>query len=294
MPVLHLPQLIGLALGHRQHDHGLQAPPGAGGPRAGDRRGLVLRIPGAAERPLRGLRPVRGAMVVYDAPDCWKCVEVKAALDALGLAYDAVTVRGDPAARAALVAAQGEPPQVPMLLDGDIAVWDRRRILAYLRQTYGTAEDGEAPYRGAARSSWAASAAWTTPPAIAARAGGGAYHGPVSQISSVTAATRSALPAPCVSCVFWQHDRLITDERHKEAWAESFGAPPRRLRARAARRRGVPRDGPVRPRAAPSRAPWPCPPARRRATPPWSPAPSSRATTREGAASACCWRRSPT
>ncbi len=45
----------------------------------------------------------------------------------------------------------------------------------------------------------------------------------MSQITSVTAATRSALPAPCISCVFWQHDRLVTDERHKAAWAESFG-----------------------------------------------------------------------
>lgn len=45
----------------------------------------------------------------------------------------------------------------------------------------------------------------------------------MSQISPVTASTRSALPPPCVSCVFWQHDRLVTDERHKAAWAESFG-----------------------------------------------------------------------
>ena len=41
MPVLHLPQLIGLALGHRHRDHGLQAPPGAGRPRAGDRRSVI-------------------------------------------------------------------------------------------------------------------------------------------------------------------------------------------------------------------------------------------------------------
>jgi glutaredoxin len=85
----------------------------------------------------------RRPLVVYDAPDCWKCVEVKAALEDLGLPYEAVTVRGDPAARAALVAAQGEPPQVPMLVDGGLAVWDRRRILAYLRQTYGTPAPGE-------------------------------------------------------------------------------------------------------------------------------------------------------
>lgn len=88
------------------------------------------------------------AVVLYDAPDCWKCVEVKAALDALGLPYDAVTVRGDPVARAALVAAQGEPPQVPMLVDGALAVWDRRRILAYLAETYGAGPaEGAATFR---------------------------------------------------------------------------------------------------------------------------------------------------
>jgi glutathione S-transferase len=85
-------------------------------------------------------------VVLYDAPSCWKCLEVKEALDALGLEYDAVTVRGDAAARAALVAAQGEPPQVPMLVDGALAVWDRRRILAYLAQTYA-GETGGTPYR---------------------------------------------------------------------------------------------------------------------------------------------------
>ena len=87
-------------------------------------------------------------MVLYDAPDCWKCVEVKDALVGHGIAFEAVTVRGDPAARAALVAAQGEPPQVPMLVDGDVAVWDRRRILAYLEETYGTGLcEGEPSYR---------------------------------------------------------------------------------------------------------------------------------------------------
>lgn len=82
--------------------------------------------------------------VLYDSPGCWKCVEVKDALERLGLEYEAVTVRGDPAARAALVRAQGEPPQVPMLVDGDTAVWDRRRILAYLESAYGAGE-GPAP-----------------------------------------------------------------------------------------------------------------------------------------------------
>ena len=83
-------------------------------------------------------------MTLYDAPDCWKCVEVKEALDALALSYEAVTVRGNPEARVALVSAQGEPPQVPMLVDGNLAVWDRRRILAYLSETHGPDRAGGA------------------------------------------------------------------------------------------------------------------------------------------------------
>jgi hypothetical protein len=42
-------------------------------------------------------------------------------------------------------------------------------------------------------------------------------------VAPLTAGSRADLPPPCVSCVFWQHDRLVTDERRKEAWAESFG-----------------------------------------------------------------------
>ena len=45
----------------------------------------------------------------------------------------------------------------------------------------------------------------------------------LSQITPLTAGSRSFLPAPCVSCVFWQHDRVVTDARLKEAWMESFG-----------------------------------------------------------------------
>jgi glutathione S-transferase len=88
-------------------------------------------------------------VILYGAPGCWKCVEVAEALDALGLEHEEVTVRGDPVARAVLVAAQGEPPQVPMLVDGGVAVWDRRRILAYLAEAYGGAPPGsDGGYRG--------------------------------------------------------------------------------------------------------------------------------------------------
>jgi hypothetical protein len=45
----------------------------------------------------------------------------------------------------------------------------------------------------------------------------------VTSVSPLTAGVRRALPPPCVSCVFWQHDRITTDERRKEAWVEAFG-----------------------------------------------------------------------
>ena len=76
-------------------------------------------------------------LTLYESPGCWKCVDVREALDATGLDYRAVTVRGNPEARALLVRAMGEPPYVPMLTDGDVAVWDRRRIIRYLQESYG-------------------------------------------------------------------------------------------------------------------------------------------------------------
>ncbi|WP_217914879.1 hypothetical protein [Miltoncostaea marina] len=43
----------------------------------------------------------------------------------------------------------------------------------------------------------------------------------MSDVAPLTAASRAALPAPCVDCVFWQHDRLVTDARRKGAWIEA-------------------------------------------------------------------------
>ena len=82
-------------------------------------------------------------MTLYEAHDCWKCVEVRDELAALGLSYEMVQTRGNADARAVLLAAQGDPVTVPMLVDGDLAVWDRRKILAYLQQTYGSTTDWE-------------------------------------------------------------------------------------------------------------------------------------------------------
>ncbi|MEZ0283939.1 MAG: hypothetical protein ACAH79_01735 [Thermoleophilia bacterium] len=44
----------------------------------------------------------------------------------------------------------------------------------------------------------------------------------MTTVSPLTAGARRGLPPPCVACVFWQHDRITTDERRKEAWADSF------------------------------------------------------------------------
>ena len=87
--------------------------------------------------------------VLYRRPDCWKCVEVEGGLDGAGASRSrpsrsvATRSRG-----AALVAAQGEPPQVPMLVDGGVAVWDRRPHPRLPPETYGAGpREGEPSYR---------------------------------------------------------------------------------------------------------------------------------------------------
>ncbi|MDH3225682.1 MAG: glutathione S-transferase N-terminal domain-containing protein [Thermoleophilia bacterium] len=81
-------------------------------------------------------------MTLYEAHDCWKCVEVREVLDRLGLEYDTVQTRGNAAAKALMLGLMGDPVQVPMLVDGELAVWDRRRVIAYLEQTYGEDTSG--------------------------------------------------------------------------------------------------------------------------------------------------------
>ncbi|MGD9695188.1 MAG: hypothetical protein AB7V42_05950 [Thermoleophilia bacterium] len=44
----------------------------------------------------------------------------------------------------------------------------------------------------------------------------------MTRVFALTEAARADLPPPCVSCVFWQHERAVTDERRKEAWVDSF------------------------------------------------------------------------
>jgi glutathione S-transferase len=78
---------------------------------------------------------------LYDAAGCWKCDDVREVLDRLGLPYETVEVRGNPAARERMVALTGDR-YVPVLVDGDLVVWDRRRIIRHLVDTYAAGEEG--------------------------------------------------------------------------------------------------------------------------------------------------------
>jgi hypothetical protein len=44
----------------------------------------------------------------------------------------------------------------------------------------------------------------------------------VTSVVPLTSGARGSLPRPCASCVFWQHDRLVSDRRRRDAWAEAF------------------------------------------------------------------------
>jgi glutathione S-transferase len=78
----------------------------------------------------------RTLIVLYEWADCWKCVEVREALERLGLPYRTVELTGNPAARELLTALTGMP-FAPVLIDGETVIWDRRRIIRHLEETHG-------------------------------------------------------------------------------------------------------------------------------------------------------------
>jgi glutaredoxin 3 len=80
---------------------------------------------------------VSGRRRLYERAGCWKCVEVREVLEHLEVDYEAIEVARTPGGRATLLALTGES-LVPVLVDDDVVVWDRRRIVRYLEQTYGT------------------------------------------------------------------------------------------------------------------------------------------------------------
>lgn len=82
-------------------------------------------------------------VVLYERPECWKCVEVEEVLARLGVAHEIVNTRTTPGAGDVIERITGER-RVPMLIDGDLAVWDRRRIIRHLEEAYGDPGDGPA------------------------------------------------------------------------------------------------------------------------------------------------------
>jgi glutathione S-transferase len=81
--------------------------------------------------------------VLYERRGCWKCVEVAHALERLGIEHRRVDVAWVPGGRARLEELTGEP-YVPVLVDGDLVVWDRRRILRHLEEAHGDGPDPDA------------------------------------------------------------------------------------------------------------------------------------------------------
>jgi glutaredoxin 3 len=81
--------------------------------------------------------------VLYERRGCWKCVEVADALERLGVEHRRVDVARVPGGRARLEELTGEP-YVPVLVDGDLVVWDRRRILRHLEEAHGDGPDPDA------------------------------------------------------------------------------------------------------------------------------------------------------
>lgn len=83
--------------------------------------------------------------MIYERVGCWKCDEVREVLDRLGVAYEAVDVRAVPEAGRRMKAATDQR-YVPALEDDDGTwVWDRRRVIRYIQETYGDGAPGADP-----------------------------------------------------------------------------------------------------------------------------------------------------
>ena len=72
-------------------------------------------------------------MKLYDAGLSPNALRVRAVADELGLPLQLVEVNlGDPAARAAAIGGLNPNGKVPVLVDGDLVLWESRAIIAYL------------------------------------------------------------------------------------------------------------------------------------------------------------------
>ncbi|MCU0306265.1 MAG: glutathione S-transferase N-terminal domain-containing protein [Thermoleophilia bacterium] len=80
-------------------------------------------------------------MILYERSTCWKCVEVRQVLDRLQATYTVVDVAGRSDLGDRLEAWTGMR-LIPVLVDGDLVVWDRRRIIRYLEERHGGGAPG--------------------------------------------------------------------------------------------------------------------------------------------------------
>jgi len=73
---------------------------------------------------------------LYQLERCPWCAAARQALANVEVEYEKVEVPRDRSQRTDVLELSGQP-LVPTILDGDTVVWDSRRIVRYLYETYG-------------------------------------------------------------------------------------------------------------------------------------------------------------
>jgi glutathione S-transferase len=76
---------------------------------------------------------------LYQLERCPWCAAARQGLANVGVEHELVNVPYERGERADVLALTGQA-LVPVLVDGDTVVWDSRRIVRYLYETYGGAE----------------------------------------------------------------------------------------------------------------------------------------------------------
>jgi drug/metabolite transporter (DMT)-like permease/glutaredoxin len=112
--------------GRNPHPHAPRGPAAANGPGRGAPAGAGRR---------RGSR-FGLVITLLQLERCPWCAAVRQALANVDAQYQAIEVPRDRAERHLVVALSGQP-LVPVIVDGETVVWDSRRIVRYLYETYG-------------------------------------------------------------------------------------------------------------------------------------------------------------
>lgn len=76
---------------------------------------------------------------LYQLERCPWCAAARQGLANVGAEYEVVEVPRERSERSEVLELSGQP-LVPVIVDGDTVVWDSRRIVRYLYETYGGAE----------------------------------------------------------------------------------------------------------------------------------------------------------